>query len=288
MGLTGFEHKLVFQQLNNSTIITFNLIILLVSYGRDENIDIFNDSLVFISMKKDRTYDAKGKLHHLAYEKLKEMIVTGEVSLDKPLVERSISKMLNMSRTPIKHALSRLQQEGLIRIVPRHGVFPVILSYQEYMHTLEIREVLEGLAARLAVDHFSNASLRELRSIFESLGEIRNVEKVKHKQFALANVAFHRKILHTSNNPKLIEAVQNLYDHLSLVRLKTIEMTGRRNRSVDEHEMIIDALEKRNTNMAEQAMRAHIQTLKKDIKSEIKKNPGFFPNENISKSTQTG
>ncbi|MCJ7538597.1 MAG: GntR family transcriptional regulator, partial [Desulfobacterales bacterium] len=186
-------------------------------------------------MKNNTGDKEKGKLHNLAYERLKEMIVTGEVSFDKPLVERSISKKLNMSRTPVKHALSRLQQEGLIRVVPRHGVFPVILTYQEYLHTLGIREVLEGLAARLAVDHFSNAGLRELRTIFESIGDIKDVKKVSHKQFALANVAFHQKILHTSNNPKLIETVQNLYDHLSLVRLKTIEITARRNRSVDEH-----------------------------------------------------
>lgn len=238
-------------------------------------------------MKEDTHNNVKTKLHNLAYEKLKEMIVSGEVSHEKPLVERSISKTLNMSRTPIKHALSRLQQEGLIRIVPRHGVFPVIPSYQEYVHILEIREVLEGLAARMAVDHFSNANLRELRSIFESLGDFRDIEKVSHRQFALANVSFHRKILHTSNNPKLIETVQNLYDHLSLVQLKTIEMTARRNLSVDEHEAIIDALEKRKADMAEQAMRAHIQTLKKDIESEVKKNPNFFPMENIGKKMPT-
>ena len=55
-----------------------------------------------------------GQLNNLAYEKLKEMIVAGEVSHEKPLVERAVSKKLNMSRTPIKHAISRLQQEGLI------------------------------------------------------------------------------------------------------------------------------------------------------------------------------
>lgn len=233
------------------------------------------------SMKKDTHHRVKGKLHTLAYEKLKEMIVTGEVSYDKPLVERSISKKLNMSRTPIKHALSRLQQEGLIKIVPRHGVFPVILSYREYLHTLEIREVLEGLAARLSVDHFSNADLRELRSIFDSIGDIRNIEEIGHSQFAVANVAFHQIILQKSNNPKLIETVQGLYDHMNLVRLKTIEMTGRRNRSIDEHEAIIDALEKREADMAEQAMRNHIKTLKKDITAEVKKNPHFFPDETV-------
>ena len=69
----------------------------------------------------DTNNNVKGKLYNLAYEKLKQMIVTGEVSHDKPLVERSISKTLKMSRTPIKHALSRLQQEGLSRQRPFSG-----------------------------------------------------------------------------------------------------------------------------------------------------------------------
>jgi len=232
-------------------------------------------------MENNITHGAKGKLNNRAYEQLKEMIITGEVSHDKPIVERAISQKLNMSRTPIKHALSRLQQEGLIRIVPRHGVFPVVITYPEYQHILEIREVLEGLAARLAVDHFSNAGLRELGLIFESLGDIRDIRKVDHKKFALANVAFHRKILDTSNNPKLIETVRGLYDHLSLVRLKTIELTGRRNRSVDEHEAILKALEQRDADRAETAMRSHIRAIKKDIETAVKKNPGVFPNNTV-------
>jgi DNA-binding GntR family transcriptional regulator len=216
-------------------------------------------------MENHTTHGAKGKLNNLAYEQLKEMIITGEVSHDKPIVERAISQKLNMSRTPIKHALSRLQQEGLIRIVPRHGVFPVVITYPEYQHILEIREVLEGLAARLAVDHFSNADLRELRFIFENLGDIRDIKKVGHQKFALANV----------------ETVGSLYDHLSLVRLKTIELTGRRNRSVDEHEAILKALEQRDADRSETAMRSHIRTIKKDIEAAVKKNPGVFPNNTV-------
>jgi len=229
-------------------------------------------------MAKRSTITVKGKLNNLAYQQLKKMIVGGDVSQEKPLVERVISKKLNMSRTPIKHAISRLQQEGLIRIVPRHGVFPVIITYAEYKNIIELREVLEGLAARLAVDHFSNAKLRELRNIFNNLGDFRDVSKVSHNDFALANVAFHRSILEHSNNPKLIETVKSLYDHLSLVRLKTIEMTDRRARSVDEHEAIIEALETRKADQAEMAMREHIRTLKKDIEKEVQKNPDFFPN----------
>jgi len=229
-------------------------------------------------MKKNPAITIKGKLNNLAYQQLKEMVVSGEVSQEKPLVERTISKKLNMSRTPIKHAISRLHQEGLIRVVPRHGVFPIIITYAEYKNITELREVLEGLATRLAVDHFSNAKLRELKDIFDNLGDFRDVDKVNHNEFALANVAFHRSILEHSNNPKLIKTVKSLYDHLNLVRLKTIEMTGRRIQSADEHEAIIEALEGRNADQAEKAMRAHIRAIKRDIELQFQKNLDFFPN----------
>ncbi len=216
-----------------------------------------------------------GNLNNLAYKRLKEMIVTGEVSHDKPLVERIMSHKLGMSRTPVKHALSRLQQEGLIRIVPRQGVFPVKISYVEYQNILTIREVLEGLAARLAVDYVSNAKIRELRDIFDNLGDVCNVEKVSHEFYALANVAFHQEILQLSGNSKLIETVQGLYDHISLIRLRTIEITGRRMRSIREHEAVMEALERRDPDQAEKAMRAHIRALKKDIEDQININPDF-------------
>jgi len=219
---------------------------------------------------------ARGNLNNLAYKRLKEMIVTGEFSHDKPLVERIISQKLGMSRTPVKHALSRLQQEGLIRIVPRQGVFPIKISYVEYQNILTIREVLEGLAARLAVDHVSNVKLRELRDIFDKLGDVRNVEEVNHESYALANVAFHREILQLSGNPKLIETVEGLYDHISLVRLRTIERTSRRIRSVEEHEAVTEALERRDPDEAEKAMRAHIRALKKDIDNRNKMDIDFF------------
>jgi DNA-binding GntR family transcriptional regulator len=230
-------------------------------------------------MARNRRSKKTDNLNDVAYRRLKSMIVSGEVSHSKPLAERIISQHLGVSRTPVKHALSRLQQEGLVRIVPRQGVFPVKIRFVEYQNILTIREMLEGLAARLAVDQVSNAKLRELRSIFDNLGDVSDLDKVNHDAYALANVAFHHEILQLSGNPKLVETVHGLYDHLSLVRLRAIEITGRRARSVAEHEAVIQALEQRDADRAEEAMRAHIRALAKDIQDEIERNPDFFGNE---------
>ncbi len=218
------------------------------------------------------------QLGDVAYQGLKKMILSGELSESKPIVERIVSQEIGVSRTPIREALSRLEHEGLVRVVSRRGAFPIRLSLEEYLHILTVREVLEGLAARLAVDHVSNAKLRELKAIFSDFHDREHLEAISHREYALANVSFHREILELSSNPKLIETNTGLYDHLSLVRWRTIEITGRRNKSIEEHKQIIAALEKRDQDKAEQAARWHIRSLYEDIVREAEKRPHFFSN----------
>ena len=182
-----------------------------------------------------------------------------------PIAERAMSKELGVSRTPIKYALNRLEREGLVRIIERKGVFPIEPSYLEYQRILEIREMLEGLASRLAVDHVSNAKVRELEQIFDNLGDISDIEKMPYEDYAKVNVDFHHEILHLSNNPKLIEMVEGLYDHLSLVRLRTLDIPGRRSKSLAEHRKILKALQQRDNTLAEKAMRDHIRAVLEDI-----------------------
>jgi len=209
-------------------------------------------------------------LNEYAYENLKSTIIDANGPKNILLNERILSKKLKISRSPIKNALSRLKQEGLITVVPRKGIFPAQICFQEYLTILTVREVLEGLAARLAVEYISDAKIKELKGILESLGDFPDINKVNHDTFALANVNFHKEILNLSNNKKLIQTVHGLYDHLRLAKLRTIEITGRRSRSINEHNKIIQALEKRNAEDAEISMRNHIKALKKDIENVAK------------------
>ena len=214
-------------------------------------------------------------LNDLAYNHIRSIIVSGSVPLGASLNERLLSQKLHVSRTPIKNAFSRLHQEGMVRIIPRKGVYPVSPNLVEYQNLLDIREFLEGLAARLAVDYISNVKLKELKSFFADFGDITNNEKVSHEDYAEANAKFHREVLNLSNNQQLIIMVKSLYDHLSLGRLKTIELTGRIQNSMDEHRKIIKAFERRDADEAEKTMRLHIRSLKRDIKKTINNNDGF-------------
>lgn len=204
------------------------------------------------------------------------MVLSGVLPADQPIVERSVSQKIGISRTPIREALGRLEQEGLVRVIPRRGAFPVTLSFNDYLDILTIREVLEGLAARLAVDHVSNAKIRELKQVFGKFHDVDKLSLIGHKEYALANVRFHREILKLSHNTKLIETIQGLYDHLSLVPWSNIEITERRVRSIEEHTRILNALEIRDSDMAEKLARDHIKSLQNDVERVARINPILF------------
>ena len=218
----------------------------------------------------------KENLSNLAYQDIKSMVLSGVLPAGQPIVERLVSQKIGISRTPIREALGRLEHEGLVRVVPRRGAFPITLSLREYLSILTVREVLEGLAARLAVDHVSNAKIRELEAIFEKFHNVDNTSMISHQEYALANVRFHHEILKLSQNPKLMETIQGLYDHLSLVPWRNIEITERRVRSIEEHKLILKSLENRDGDMAENTARAHIRSLRNDVKRVAKTKPELF------------
>jgi DNA-binding GntR family transcriptional regulator len=221
-------------------------------------------------------FNKNENLSNLAYQDLKTMVLSGVLPADQPIVERLVSQKIGISRTPIREALGRLEHEGLVRIIPRRGAFPVTLGLREYLNILTIREVLEGLAIRLAVDHVSNAKISELKEVFEKFHDVDKTSLISHQEYALANVRFHREILKLSHNPKLIETIQGLYDHLSLVPWRNIEITERRVRSIGEHKLILKALEIRDSDMAERVARAHIQSLRDDVERVARISPELF------------
>lgn len=98
-----------------------------------------------------------------AYEVIKRKIVNGEITPGTKLQEDRLAEELGISRTPIREALSRLAQEGLVEIIPRRGTYVVEFSLFDIVHLLEIREALEGMAARLAATNIARETLAEMK-----------------------------------------------------------------------------------------------------------------------------
>ncbi|MBT5108894.1 MAG: GntR family transcriptional regulator [Rhodospirillaceae bacterium] len=208
---------------------------------------------------KDRTYDA-----------LKSAITTMNIYASDEelrLDERQLSNDLGVSRTPIREAIARLEQEGLVRIAPRRGVFVIRKPKHEILQMITVWAALESMAARLITQNASDEDIASLRALFASdkgpQGEA-NID-----EYSAKNIAFHQAILGMSNCPLLLDMADNLFIHMRAIRAKTISENDRASRSIIDHMNIIEALEKRDTELAERLARQHTLDLAAHVKQNV-------------------
>ena len=193
-----------------------------------------------------------------AYTALKDTIVTlnvyerdGDVRLD----ERQLASDLGISRTPVREAMAQLEREGFVRSVPRRGVYVVRKTKSEVVEMITAWAALESMAARLITQ---NASTDEIASLRRMFATFENGEARAHlDEYSEANIEFHQTIIRMSKNSVLIDLAENLFTHMRMIRRKTIGEQDRIERSIRDHINIIEALEARDTERAEDLVRNH-------------------------------
>jgi DNA-binding GntR family transcriptional regulator len=193
-----------------------------------------------------------------AYAALKQAILdadiygqTDEIRID----ERQLSDMLGVSRTPIREAMTLLEQEGFLRTGPRRGVFIVRKTKKQVIEMIEMWAALESMAARLATLNAPDADIAGLRPMFD---EFRSSAPADHlADYSDANIAFHQAIIRLSGSHLMGKTVENLFIHVRAIRRMTIAQGDRAARSIVEHMRIIEALERRDTELAERLVRQH-------------------------------
>jgi DNA-binding GntR family transcriptional regulator len=169
--------------------------------------------------------------------------------------ERQLTSALGVSRTPIREALSLLEQEGFIRTVPRRGIYIIRKSKREMIEMIQIWAALESMAARLATLHASDADIAKLRHLFD---EFQNSPPSEHLcEYSDANIAFHTAVIALGGSQTIIDATRNLLMHVRAIRRATITQNDRASRSIVDHLKIIEALERRDTESAERLTRQH-------------------------------
>jgi len=181
--------------------------------------------------------------------------------------ERTLAERLGISRTPIREALARLEQEGLVRIVPRKGVFIVRKTKDEIMEMITVWAALEGMAARLITEHASDKEIASLRRLFTTFeGE----EVAAHiDEYSERNIDFHSRLLQLSKCGLLNEMASNLFIHMRSIRARTISEDDRAKRSIIDHIHIIEALEARDAELAERLVRGHTLNLAAHVAANV-------------------
>jgi DNA-binding GntR family transcriptional regulator len=197
-------------------------------------------------------------LRDQAYTLLKNAIADTDIydpNQELRLDERVLTSALGVSRTPIREALSLLEQEGFIRTMPRRGIYIVRKSKREIIEMIQIWAALESMAARLATLTAPDSEIEKLRHLFD---EFRNSPPSEHlDEYSDANIAFHTAVIALGGSQAIIDTTRNLLIHVRAIRRATILQSDRAARSIIDHLKIIEALERRDTELAERLTRQH-------------------------------
>lgn len=209
-------------------------------------------------------------LKNMIYERLKAAITSMNIYAEDAelrLDERQLSEKMAISRTPIREALARLEQEGLVHIVPRKGVYIVRKTKAEILEMITVWAALESMAARLVTRTASDTEIASLRQMFGTF-EDKQVE-AKIDEYSDTNVRFHQAILTLSKCGLLRATADNLFIHMRSIRMRTIGEKDRAHRSIIDHMHIIEALEARDTELAERLVREHTLNLAEHVRNHV-------------------
>lgn len=204
-------------------------------------------------------------LRRLACDAIKraitEMDIYGQAA-EIRLDERRLSDDLGVSRTPIREALTVLEQEGFVRSVPRRGVYVVRKTKRQVLDMITVWAAIESMAAGMAATRATPAQLAELRAIFDSFGA--DPTERLH-EYSDANMAFHKAIIRLGGCELMSELTENLFVHMRSIRSVTMTEGDRARRSIGDHRAIIDALEARDAAQAEHLVREHTMGLARHV-----------------------
>lgn len=202
------------------------------------------------------------------YRRLRAAIISGDFRAGERFVERSLTERLQVSRTPIREAIKRLEQEGLVVCYPHKGCFVRSPSDEEARQAYEMRRVAEGLAGELAA---TRASDQELAAIHELLAQTRaRLEAGDREEILLRNDEFHALQAQAARNAFLEQTLKTLWAYVDLLRGRWWTQADRAFDTQAEHEAIAAALSMRNPQLARERNEAHVDKAWKVVEAGLK------------------
>jgi len=202
-----------------------------------------------------------------AYENIKLQIVKGNLRPEERLLEEKLSKVMNISRAPIREAFNRLEKEGFVTIIPRKGAMVSNITTKEIKNIFEIREAIEPLAAKKS---FSKLSITELDKIGKNFEEFidKHVDSENRIEYSKLDEKFHISIVKNCDNEKIIELLSNFEEHVRWFRAFYSNKSSF-DWSIKEHLGIIDAIKNNDKKLFIKRLIQHLKSSKQHLLSEI-------------------
>jgi DNA-binding GntR family transcriptional regulator len=196
-------------------------------------------------------------LEEKVYFTLEEEILSGELEKGEALTEQALSLRLGVSRTPVRGALHRLAEDGLVKISANKGAVVLGIDKDDLVDIYNVRKRLEGLASLSAAENITKEELKELRDSVE-LSEF-YIAKADTEHVKELDTAFHQMIYKASGNRQLEKILTELHKKIKTYRKLSLTVSGRLERSLEEHREILDAIEKGNAQLADELTSRHIE-----------------------------
>jgi DNA-binding GntR family transcriptional regulator len=196
-------------------------------------------------------------LSEIAYEEIKEMILSGEVAQGDRIVLEKISKELNLSITPIREALNKLVQDDLIKATPRSSYEVISPDSEDIKDILDLREMIETFALRTAGEKLASFPVDSLREVFHKINA-----SGSYKKFVETDIKFHEAIIAVSKNKKVSKLYSYIHNPERILMIPSAKIEGRIETAVKEHLTILKAIENKDIPLAVENLGSHIQRVK--------------------------
>lgn len=198
------------------------------------------------------------------YLSIRNRVLSMASTIEEPvrLREEDVAQALGVSRTPVREALKRLGQEGLLDLQPRRGAVLMPVAPKEYRDWLKLRAELEAFAASEAAMNATKHDVDHMRALFAPFHE--GNLKDSADLYAQANVDFHAYLIRLAGN-SILEKIWGSFGHGQMMRAKTIERLNRAHDSLHEHLSIIDAIDKRDAPLAALLAKQHALELLEQV-----------------------
>lgn len=201
------------------------------------------------------------------FQTMRDNILNGVYVENEELRENTIANELGVSRTPVREALRQLELEGLVKIVPNKGAVVTGITGEDVKDIYAIRSMLEGLCARWATEHITDAQIEELEEIILlSEYHVKKAQGEKSKQVAELDSKFHEVLYNASNSRILNHVLSDFHKYVRMARRASVTNPERAEKCIEEHKRILEAIKAKDADQAEAWANVHMMNVMKYLK----------------------
>lgn len=217
---------------------------------------------------KSINFNQDKPIREIVYECLRENIIKGVIPVGERIVEKVFADKLNISRTPVRDALRRLEMEELVKSIPGKGIVVKKITVEEVIEIYKIRANLEVLAAEEAMENITPEEIKKIQELLDLTEEMNNQGNVKEVVRLFAE--FNEQIYEASRMKRLVTMISKLSEYLKRFRDISMSENKRREKGLKEHREILNAIVEKNHKDIDEIIKRHLQFSMEIVINEIR------------------